>query len=251
MPLVSDFINAIFEDSIEQEVGIAGFTTFARVNNKTTKKNTVPITYLEDGSFLEEHIIREPILLSIEGNVSDVFIKPTNIIQEAKRLETTIENINQYLPERTIAQLHKIEELTSDLNNAIEETNQLIERTQQISSYVGFLAEKNNTNKFLDAMNGAYSSNRVIIIEMHDRTYKNMIITLFETAKNNESNSINFTIEAQEVRYGVPEILIPVSAKNPDTSLGGATESAIDKGVQEGDEVETSVLSSIYTKLVE
>lgn len=251
MGIVKDYINGAFKNTLNQEVGIGGFTTFARVNNKTSKKNNVPVTYLEDGSFLEDHIIREPTILSIEGNVADIFVKPANIIQEAKRLETTISSVSTYLPERTLYQLHKIEGITRDINNAITETDQLIERGQQIANYVGFLATKSNVNKFLDAINGLYNSNSTITIEMHDRTYENMVITLFETTKNNENNSIDFIIEAQEIRYAISEVVQVTSALNPSKTLGGATKNIIDKGVQEGAEVTTSVLTSIFNKLVE
>jgi len=251
MGIIKDYINGAFKNTVNKEVGIGGFTTFARVNNKTSKKNNVPVTYLEDGSFLEDHIIREPTILSIEGNVSDIFVKPTNIIQEVKRLKSTIASVITYLPERTSYQLHKLEEITSDINNAITEADRLIERGQQIANYAGFLATKSNVNKFLDAMNGLYNSNITITIEMHDRTYENMVITLFETTKDNENNSINFIIEAQEIRYAVSEVVQVTSAINPSATLGGATKNIIDKGVQEGKAVSTSVLTSIFNKLVE
>lgn len=258
MGLVKNYINGVFKDTLKQEIGIGGFTTFARVNNKTTKKNNVPITYLEDGSFLEDHIIREPITLSIEGNVSDIFIKSSKLSEQARNtiinfrsLETKVREINQYIPTMTDYQDGIISIIDGGLNNALDEADALIEKSQRVANYIGYLADGSNTTKFIDAMNGIYNSNQTITIEMHDRTYKNMVFTLFETTKDNENNSIDFIIEAQEVRYAVSEVIQVVSSLSPSETLGGATKNIIDKGVQEGDSISSNVEQSILSKLVE
>ena len=72
---IRDYINGQFENDGKdgEEVGIGGFTAFAQVSEKFKSSASVPVTYLENGTHVNDHIIREPKTISIEGNVSDLF----------------------------------------------------------------------------------------------------------------------------------------------------------------------------------
>jgi len=76
---IRDYINGQFENDGKdgEEVGIGGFTAFAQISEKFSRSAKVPTTFLEDGSHVNDHIIREPLTVSIEGNVSDVYAQPS------------------------------------------------------------------------------------------------------------------------------------------------------------------------------
>jgi len=66
---IRDYINGQYEHDGKdgEEVGIGGFTAFAQIREKFKRSASVPVTYLENGTHVNDHIIREPKTISIEA----------------------------------------------------------------------------------------------------------------------------------------------------------------------------------------
>ena len=238
------YINSIFDDDPTEAVGINGFKAFVRIKEKYSYESAVPNTYLEDGSFINEHIIRQPKILTIEGNVSDIYLQQSTAINQARRLEEGIGTISQYLPNRTTAQANKIAGIVASVSNAVDAVDAAINNATHLSEYLGLTnkTQVSNGQKFIDDMNSLYASDDLISIDMPYKTFENMKITLLEVSKTNEDKAINFTLEAQEVRY-TDTISVEVAPK-PSSELEGSTEGVTDKGVQEGEDPEQSSIST-------
>lgn len=235
MAVIRDFINGAFADDQQEEVGIDGFVTAARVREVTSKSRSAPTTFLEDGSHNNDHIIRNPLTISIAGNISDVFVKPQPAIAALQSAQANIGVITQYLPSRTQTQISKVAALSSDITGAI------IANGQQVAGYLGFTGNDGKTNieKFIDLIDSIHNSDALIKIDMPFRTYENMCITSVEYERDNTSQSLSFTLEAQQFRFST--LLFSEVANNPATSTNGQTEDETDKGAQEGEPVTESL----------
>jgi len=243
---IRDYLSSQFGSDEQEAVGIGGFTTAARVSERVSRSASVPNTFLEDGSHINDHIIRNPLTLSIEGNVSDSFFMPSPAIAALQAAQAQAGSISQYAPARTQAQLSKVSGLANDFINAVDKVDSFLESSNRVASYLGLQDDtaKNNIEDFIDTMESLQEGQQLISIDMPFRTYDQMYITSLEITRTNQTNSLDFTMELQQFRFA-DTIFVEISAaSNPSSATNGQTEGAKDKGVQEGEEVTESLLSS-------
>jgi hypothetical protein len=246
MATVRAFIDGQFQDDELEPVGIGGFTTAARIKNKITKTRDVPSTYLEDGSFVNDHIIRNPSNISIDGEISNVFQLPSPTIKALLDAQANIGVIAQYAPERTQTQIQKVNSLAVGLLNTVDQVDAVIADSQRFAQYLGFTGSEGKTNieKFIDFMDSIHNTDVLISIDAPFRTYENMAITSFIHEQNAESESLSFTIEAQELRFAQTIFSEINSAKNPARNTNGQTQGVTDKGIQDGKEQTESFVTA-------
>ena len=246
---IRDYINGQFENDGNdgEEVGIGGFTAFAQISEKFTRSASVPVTYLEDGGHVNDHIIREPITLSIEGNVSDIFVLPSEPVAPLQENQTQIGNITQYAPARTQAQLSRVSGLVNDFTSAMDKADAIISASQGAAKYLGLqdIEAQSNIESFLAAMKGLQASDKRTKISSSLGSFANMYITYFEVTRDNQNRAINFALEAQEIRTADTFSVATSAAQNAAIATAGQTDGETDKGTQEGEEVEESFATNL------
>jgi len=250
MSIIRNYIDGQFRNEKKEKVGIGGFLAFVRIRERTLRSSDVPTVYLEDGSSISDHIIRKPLSILIEGNVSDVYIRPLLIISAIQRVSKELGVITQYIPERTVSQISVVASIANDFTSAIDRVDSVIDAGQQLAGYAGLIdnASGGNIKTFVDSMEANFFSNELISIDMPYNKYDRMRITNLEIEKDNENNAISFRLDAQQVNF-VKNILIPVrAAKAPSDNVDGQLDNVDDKGVQDGEEVPHSTLSFITNK---
>jgi len=250
MSYIRDYLGGQFKnDGEEEQIGINGFTTAARVRETVKRSATIPITFLEDGSHINDHIIRDPLILTIEGNVSNLFVLPNPAIAALQALQTQVGSISQYLPARTQAQISRVSGLANDFTTAVARVDSFLDASDRVASFLGTQDRTARTNiqNFIDSMESAQAADKLISIEMQFKTYKQMYITSLEATRNNESNSLDFTMELMQFQFAETLFANIGPAPDPAGNTNGQTEGAKDKGVQEGKEVPTSVASSVFS----
>ena len=251
MANVTEYLAGRFLNDEKEVVGIGGFKALVRISEKVSMTASSPDTFLEDGSHVNDHIINNPIILSIEGEVSDVFLE-TKVLNELQRkIESQAGNIAQYLPGRTQAQLSRVSGVVNSVFQGIEKANAIIASGQQAAEFLGLTdtaaQQRSNQERFLDEIDSIYKSKKLINIDMPFRTYKNMVLTSIEISYDNEINSTGFSIQAKEFRTA--ETIFVEVAPAPAAGMNGALNSETDKGPQAGAEPEQSFLSYTFGKI--
>ena len=254
---IRDYLNGQFAgepDTDAETVGIGGFTTFAQISEKFKRSASVPVTYLEDGIHVNDHIIREPKTISIEGNVSDLFVLPSEPVAILQEHQAQIGKITQYAPARTQAQLSRVSGLVNDFTNAVDRVDAAIDATQGAAKYLGNQDKEAQTNieAFLKKMEGLQATDKLIKISTSFKTYTDMYITSLEVTRDNQNRAINFTLEAQKVRIAQTLFTKTTAAQNASIATAGQTDGETDKGAQEGEEVEEveESLTTIFGKML-
>jgi hypothetical protein len=241
---IRDYLSSQFGNDEQEAVGIGGFITAARVSERVNRSASVPTTFLEDGSHINDHIIRNPLTLSIEGNVSDSFFMPSPVIAALQAAQAQSGSISQYAPARTQAQLSKVSGLATDFISAVDKVDNFLSSSNRVAAYLGFQEKESNIEDFIDTMESLQEGQQLISIDMPFRTYDQMYITSLEITRTNQTNSLDFTMELQQFRFA-DTIFVEISAAPAaSTATNGQTESSKDKGVQEGADVPDSLLSS-------
>ncbi len=98
--------------------------------------------------------------------------------------------------------------------------------------------------QFIEEMESLFRSGQIINLETRYRIYWSMVITNLMFEVDNETNEVRFTIDLQEWREAAIEFV--EVARNASRGAGDAVSGKQDKGVQRGDEVDQSLLTTIF-----
>ena len=229
------------QSSSEEVIGIGGFKLFAMVNQSTQYKAQVPNFVLEDGSYANDHIINDPLVLSINGEVGGKFFqKLQSYIPEflTNSQQNAISNVSVYLPSRTTSQLSMINSLRSDANSYLSQLNRMASvGTELFNVFNGTSAqkEKDNQEQFISFLESVYYSKQLIDIEMPYKKHTTMAMTDLSIERNNTENSIKFTASFKKVQFA--QIVYTSASKyfkkpSSASATNKKTESAKDKGSQ-------------------
>jgi hypothetical protein len=240
-----------------QQVGIGGFTMFARVNDQTQYSTASPTSVVEDGSFIGDHLINAPIKLTISGDVSDIFIQPPPQSASESRIPT-VAQMNSFLPKRTVSQIQRVNKVIDSaadryrqINNSI---NDGIKIGLQASGFTGNKAgTKSLREQFVDFIESVHYGKQLVSISMPFRLHDSMAINDVTITRDNQRNALTFSLTAQKFRIA-KTIFSDVSQfyKKPAPAVKSQVGKTADKGVQSpksgdgaGAKKEKSLLSAI------
>lgn len=246
MANIDRLLNRFRPEPKSEEIGIGGFSLLCRVRETTTYSAETPDSTVEDGSFVNDHIILRPLTLEIEGNVSDVHIRRSPITEQALRTRAEIGNVaNLYEPAFTSSQLQQVDALAVSVRDRLLRVGALIDGGRQAAEFFGNFDTdaKGIQERFIDHIEALHFGRQVIAIDMPYRRYETMVITEISTSRNNESDSIDFTMSARQIRLADTRF---VDVEQPAEGVDGQLDSESDKGAQEGEDVERSLLNSIF-----
>lgn len=226
------------------EIGIGEFTLFARVSDTTNYKSRSPVSFVEDGSALDDHIINEPLSISIEGEVGDIYLRKSPAEREINRANAAIGQTSIYLPARTQSQLQKINALASTVRDRIREIERLRSLGKNIlDKFKGRTDGKSPQEQFIDQMEAAHNQKALIKIDMPFRQYDNMRIQNLSFTRKSESGALRFKLDAAQLRIAQPlyrvNSLVGNAASGVENQLGAQS----NKGAQEGKEPSQSFAS--------
>lgn len=229
-----------------EEIGIGGFSLMARVTESYTLSSQIPTTWLEDGTNVNDHIILDPLTLTIDGVVSDVFVRREAAIEAITRVQAEIGNLQMYLPTRTNTQAQKVNALINDATDQYRKIDRAVDAGKQVYDLAKGETEKNLREQFLDVIDELHYGKQLISIDMPYRTYDSMRITSVQITRNNEDEAIAFKITAQQMRFA-DTIYVDASEffANASDGTGGKTDGLSDKGPQKPKEVTESTLNLI------
>ena len=245
MARVQDYFTRKIADVPTQEVGIGGFTALVRVRDSYKLTAEAPVTPVENGSFTNDHIILKPITISIEGDVSDIHLRASPIIQAFQRAQAEIGNVtSQYVPARTQAQISKASALVNDAADAVRRLDATLDAGGQALELFGNkdTEAKSIQEQFIDAMDALHFGQQAIAIDMPFRRHENMVITSFQSNTDNKTGTTTFSLEAQQLQYAELQF---VEVTTPASGLDGQTDAEVSKGAQEGKSVDSSLFAQI------
>lgn len=185
-----------------QTVGIGGFNLDVRLDSSINFTMVAPENYVEDGSVINDHIINDPITISISGEVADIHIKPEfdDFVLETLREKIQFKVINTVL---TKQQQQKIQSVVDKVTGALKLVqkgldiyNRFNNRNEPTAKY------RTIQDDFFDFLELNYINKRLLTIEMPFRNYENMLITSLTITKDNSTNQkLKYSLSAKEIRF--------------------------------------------------
>lgn len=234
----------------ETEIGIGGFRLFAKVNESTNYSNVVPIDVLEDGTNSTDDIINNPIVVSINGVVGDLFVEPTNFPELISKDYSLVGEVTALLPSKSMQQLQRI----SQINTQLREASLLADRAKRIGGNVkeffnnSASTAKSAQDKFVEFMEVIYYSGQPIKLSTNRRDYDNMALSDLTIDENNEDGEVKFSVRFTQINF-LELVFVEVRKKysSPSGAVSGKTSGVASKGGQTPESnTETSLLSSIF-----
>lgn len=232
-----------------QEVGLGGFRLFAKTSESTKYSSNVPVDVLEDGSTSTDDILRNPITVTIDGDIGDIFVEPRQYPTLIGKDFSQLGEVTEFLPART----QQLEQRISQIDSQIRDAAIQVDRVERIGGnvYEFFSGAGSNAKtpqeKFIEFMEGIYYGQQPINISTQYRFYESMGLADLTTDLNNETGQLSFTAQFTRVEYTTLQyIAVPDSIANPSKSVSAKSGSNQNKGGQNVDSnTPRSFLSSI------
>lgn len=230
----------------KQTVGIGGFNLDVRLESSISFNMVAPENYVEDGSVINDHIINDPITISISGEVADIHIKPKfdDFVLETLREKVQFKIINTVLTKQQQQRIQKVVDKVSDAfktaNKAIDIYDRFINRNEIKSSV------RTSQDDFFDYIESIYLNKKLITIEMPFRNYENMLITSLSISKDNSTNQkLKYSLSAKEIRFAEiafvkGDIYFEKPTANPTITAKAKTATKKDNGVVDTKEAEVT-----------
>ena len=248
MGSASRFVNSKIGAERVERIGIAGFTMLARTREGFSYSSEVPTTFLEDGSSVEDTIILNPVALHIEGDVADIYVEREPLQELSETVASTAGSISVFLPVKSSAATQAAGSILASVNDALTVADGLIESGAQVADLFGAKGATGKPLKeqFVDLMESLHLSRQLVDIEMPLRAFSSMRITLAEITRDNARTALSYKLEARQVRVA-DQALSDVSTliKNASPAIGGQGQGETDKGAQQGESADVSLLSTI------
>lgn len=243
---LNDKIESISKLSSKQRIGIGGFNLFVPSRQGYAKSSTIPFVPIENGSSIADHVIKNPLVLEIDGTVADITLKETSLEKAYTRAIDVIGNINRYLPDWTKQQILAINEIITDAQNTINEVDDYINSGDQVFDYfTNGSTVKGISERFIDFIDALQDSNKMIKIEFPYRVYENMFIINFQVIRpDTYTDGFDFKLTAMQVQFA-ETFFADVSEffENPSQAVVDQTTGEINKGVNKTEDVPVSGLS--------
>lgn len=225
-----------------EEIGIGGFKTLVRVTESYERTFEIPTTFLEDGSFVSDHKITNPKILTITGDVSDVFVSASTFTVIKRELESKLGQVTQYLPRLTQSQIQKASEIANNVSDRIKLLDNALERGENFINPPEVADSDSNQFKFMDYLDTISNLDTGIDILSQTRSFEGMFLESIVVDTDNIAASTEFTMVFIEVRFTktiTSEVVI-----NPAQAAKDAVDGEKDKGTQSPEpEQEDSLLS--------
>jgi hypothetical protein len=189
-------------NSVSGEVGIGGFTLFARVSDAASYTAQIPTQVLEDGSIAADHIINDPLTFTISGDVSDTHIRLAPPLTFGIPSDSAAGQVVALLPNRTQSQLNKISAIGQSVMDAVDRADRLINIGQNVfDAFNPSSSSKPLREQFVDFVESVYYGKQLITVDAAYRTHENMGITSLTINRDNQNDSIRFEIVVQKVEF--------------------------------------------------
>jgi len=244
---ISSTLNNIVNVSDDENIGIGGLLLNSVTAETITKKQTLTTNPVESGVKVSDHIIKDPILLSVVAQVGDTDIdidKGLNAIN--KRLLSALPNVTAFLPKRTATQLTKVSGLITQANDQINKIQSVLEKAGNIFDLFSKSVQEEPLQKQVSLyFDYLFTSSQPIQIQTKHKIYNNMVLISLPEERSDQFLT-NFNLVFQQVTFAETQVLeVAKFFKKPSGQAAPQTSQKENGGKQQGEDVPKSLATTI------
>lgn len=236
--------------------GLGGFVSDIRVREEQSYIANAPDVPVEDGTYIQDHIIPEPEQIAISGQISGVHISHQSQVFPADTSSKS-DTIGALLPTNTDFQLqqlrNKVAKAVGIIDNYSTGFKNIFDSLNDNGDH--FSASPDHLMQhFRDFIVGIIKKKVLIDIEMPFEAHRDMAILSFIVKTDNKSNSLEYELTAKKIVIAKSKFTIGAfSIGNPPTANKMA--SPVSDGIKEVTALRlanpTSQLTSISDTLIQ
>jgi len=204
---VGDAINTLLTP--QNAKGISGWEFDVAKQDQLDLDADITDHYMEDNSFLNDHIIRKPIVITVSGSKGELVAKQPILAQAiCKFLSATLSNLDSYEGDYTDQALQNIQKAISEAETYINQVNQVVEKTKNIiTQFLGVSGYKTLQEKAYKELYALFISNDLLTIQTPWGFFKNMKIIKIPFVQSEDSDSYSdITITLKEMRFSKTKV---------------------------------------------
>ena len=244
---VNDRANALVAPKTAE--GIGGFLFDVPREDQVNLNIDVTDHFTENNSFINDHIVNQPITITLSGFQGElVFERPSGIAGAAQQIQNRLETVEAYLGERTPGAIQQAQDIVGQAQSAISTINQTLDRAQNV---IGLLdgqegPEETRQQRAYNQLNAFRLARTPVTVQTPWAYFNSMIITsltFIQTEESQDYSDISVSLKefrvAETQTVAFDEDLFP-----PRTQVQDAP--AEDQGLVRGEEgPDASVLFQI------
>lgn len=165
--------------------------------------------YTESNTFINDHIIRKPIKITLSGMKGElVFRQPEGIPGDIQELSNRLEIVDAYLGDFTPGMFQSIQRGISRAQSAVALLNQNLNRTQNmLSALSGEGPEETLQEKAYKELKALYNSNQLVTVQTPWEFFDSMIIEELSFSQGGDtSGRSEIQVTLKEMRFADIEI---------------------------------------------
>jgi hypothetical protein len=189
--------------------GISGWVFDIAKQDQLDLEADITDHYMEDNSFLNDHKIIKPIVITVTGSQGELVARNENIVgSSANFLESALSEISEFTGDYTDQAIQNINGAISEANTYTNQVNQVVEKTKnminQFKGEGGYSSLQEKAYKELYAM---FINNDLLTVNTPWGFFKNMSIIKIPFVQPEESDSYSdISITLKEMRFAQTKV---------------------------------------------
>jgi hypothetical protein len=234
--------------SDDESVGIGGLIVTAITQEAITKKQTLTSNPVENGVVVSDHVIKDPIIISLVVEAGDTEILLNQKINQVnRRILSAQSEIDALLPERTQTQLTKMSSLVLQAEDQLNEIENILDSGINVFQvFSRSINQESNQEAYYLYFDYLFNTARPVQIQTKYKIYDDMVLVSLPEQRTDEFKTI-FNLTFQQVTFAKTEF-VPVKnyTKNPSGQAKTQTSDKKSNGKQQGEQKSISLLSTLF-----
>jgi hypothetical protein len=182
--------------------GISGFVFDIPDTDELSLQSDITDHYTEDNSFLNDHIVRKPVMVTLAGFIGELVYTPNEIDRAIQELTGRLSVVSGYLPDYTTGGQQIINGAAQRAVSAASQINQAISKTQNlVSVFTGESQEETKQEKAFNTLYALWQSQEVMTVLTPWKFLESMVIERISFMQTGESEQISdITVTLKEIR---------------------------------------------------
>ena len=183
--------------------GIGGFVFDIPDTESLQLQSDITDHFTESNSFLNDHIVRKPIILTLTGFVGElVFRAPAGILGAVQELDNRLETVEAYAGDLTPGEVQTAQRIIGQTQSAISAINQTLDKVENVVGlFDGEEAGLTLQQKAYNALFSLWKEYSVVTVQTPWRFFRSMAIQSVSFTQNAESEEMSdISVTLKEMR---------------------------------------------------
>ena len=183
--------------------GISGFLFDIPDGENINLNSEITDHFTENNSFINDHIVRKPITITLNGFIGELVAKPPEgVFGDAQEIANRLTVIDGYIGEYTAGGAQIVQRAVQTVQSVVSGINQLADKAQNlIDLFDGETAEETKQQKAYRDLYALWKSATFVTVQTPWEYFGNMVIQNIAFRQNADSKSItDISVTLKELR---------------------------------------------------